>query len=388
MTGARIAVHSVAILVIAALLASCAGAETDQPSVSPPESTPSAEPTPEALVPPVSAFDLSCDDLLDADLSTAVWGEPLGLRDGYPIQATPFGLVDAAVLHNGGLSCTWSTDGQIEPELVMMILPEAEESFDVVVDGLTSPPYTYTPADIADGAVVACSDAYSWWGLECVWNAIRDDVWIFAAARYLPAGEATVPSPRDNPDTSRKPLVPTIEGSLVADLVESVLAAVVSAPRTEVPRPGEPAPSCSQLFSSASAITVLDGRPVRGGPIEFTADSMPRTRQSTIGSMGFASADRLGYVECFVDDSASRIATTVVVAPESAWLFDQTRYRAPVSSEQVGEVTVWCPEFSCIAFAERDGVVVTAETSAGENPTDIARDSAVMAVQAVIDSLT
>ncbi|MBX9470943.1 hypothetical protein [Microcella sp.] len=356
--------------------------------MSPPESTPTAEPTPEVLVPPVSAFDLSCDDLLNPDLSSAVWGEPLSLRDGYPIQATPSGLVDAAVLHNGGLSCTWSTDGQIEPELVMMILPEAEEAFAVVVDGLTSPPYTYIPAELADGAVVACSDNYSWWGLECVWNAIRDDVWIFAAARYLPAGEATVPSPRDNPDTSRKPLVPTTEGSLVADIVESALAAVVGASRAEVPRPAEPSPTCAELFSSASASTLLDDRPVRGGTIEFTAESLGRTNQSSTGSMGFASADRLGYVECVVADSASRKAITVVAAPEAAWVFDQPNYLAPASSETVGEVTVWCPEYSCIAFAEVDGVVVTAETSTGENPTDIARDTAVMAVQAVIDSLT
>ncbi len=346
--------------------------------------------SPAPLEPPVAAFDVSCDELVAAEDMTEVWGEPL-VAGGrlYPITDTPFGLYEAAQLHNGGLTCAWTRAGQLETALSIMLLPDATEAFSTVASGLIAEPYSYSSASVGDSAVVACSDADEWLGLVCTWNARQDDVWIFLSARFLPAGEATIPTPRENPDTSRKPLVPTIEGSLIAGIVASALDTVVSAPRAEVPRPTAPAPPCAELFSSPSASALLNGRSLTGGPVQFSEDSVGSTNQVSQGSMGPVSAQRLGYVLCSVADGESELAFTVMAAPEADWIFGHPRYLSPTDPLQIGDVTTWCPadSYSCFATAELDGMVLASQTSTGENPTDLARDAAARAVQAMLDSL-
>ena len=241
-------------------------------------------------MPPVSAFAVECDDLVDPGLMTEVWGNVLPLGEGAQISLSPSGLIDAAVVHDAALSCTWASAIEGEPALTIVALPDAAAAWSVAADTLVAEPYSYTRSPIADGAVVGCDDAYSVWGLECVWNATRDDVWIFVGARFLPDTGATLPSPRDNPDTSREPPVPTVEGSLVGEIVENALATLASADRVAVPRPLQAAPDCTELFSAPSGVTLLGGREARGGRIEFSSESVPRTNQSLGGAMGYASA--------------------------------------------------------------------------------------------------
>lgn len=387
MTTVRLRVSVVTAGLLMALLASCAAPVSEAPPVVAP-SVEASSPAP--LKPPVAAFDVSCGDLVSAERMTTVWGEPLILGDPpYTITDTTYGLSEAAFLHNGGLSCAWTHGEQRETALTIMLLPEAADAFTTVASGLIAEPYSYSSAPVGDGAVVACSDAYTWLGLVCTWNARQDDVWIFLSASFLPAGEATIPIPRDNPDTSRKPLVPTIDGSLVADIVAGAVDTVVRAPRVEVPRPTLAAPSCSDLFSSPSAEALLNGRSVTGGPVQFTAESVGTTNQVSQGSMGPVSAQRLGYVQCTVADGAGELAFSVMVAPDADWIFGHPRYLAPTDPIRVGEVAAWCPDdgYSCFATAQFDGLVLTSETSTGENPTDLARDAAVRTVQAMLDSL-
>ncbi len=378
-------VRTIAVLAMAVVLTSCAPPEPEVAA----ESAPTPAPTPSAtVVPPVSAFDLECDDLVQPELMTAVWGESLQTHETRPLSVAPSNLIDASVLHDGALSCSWALEGEGESALTLVALPQAEAAWSVAADTLVAAPYGYARAPLADGAVVGCDDSISWWGLACVWNATLDDVWIFVGARFLPESEATVPSPRDNPDTSRKPLEPTTEGSLVGAIVDNALTMLAGAPRAEVPRPTQTAPDCAELFSSPSGVSLLDGREPRGGRVEFSGDSLSRTNQYLGGAMGFVSAERLGYVECHLPDSASQLAVSVAAAPEADWIFEQPGYHFPSPAEHIGSVTVSCAEYSCLAFAVVDGTVLTAETSSGEVGVDIARDAAAEAVAAMVDSRT
>lgn len=384
MTTARLGVTAAAAGLAVVMLTSCAAPASEAP----PAVAPSVEASsPAPLEPPAAAFDLSCDDLVSPEQMTAVWGEALRKSPGYPLTATPSGLLDAALLHNGGLFCAWSGSAQDETVLTITVLPDAAEAFAVAVDALAASTVPPTEAPLADRAVVECSDAYEWLGVVCAWNAQRGDVWLYAAANFLPSSEVTVPSPRDNPDSSRKPLVPTTDDSLMAAIVEGALDAVVDASRVEVPRPAAPAPTCEELFAGPTAVALLDGRVVQGGRVVFGVSSVEGTNRLTQGAMGPASADRLGYTRCVVGDGPNQPAVIVGVAPEADWIFDQQRYLAPTAVEQVGDVTVWCVEYSCSAMATNGDSLLTAETSTGEIPVEEARAAAVEAVQAMLDSL-
>jgi len=346
-------------------------------------------PAPEALKPPVSGFSLTCDELVSPETVGAIWAEELRSEAIAGVHLTPSGLIGSAILHDGALSCRWFTgDDPLAARLTIIALPESNAAWETISDTLLAPPYDWTPASVGDSSAVSCDDSNSVAGLECLWNATQDDVWVFVGARNLPATEATIPVPRDNPDTSRKPLIPTIEGSTIAAIVAESLDNLVAADRRVVPRPATAAPDCGELFSSESGVEFLAGRQLRGGRVELTTDSVGRTSQSQGGAMVFASAQRLGYTECLLPESTTEIPVHVVVAPEAEWAIGYPSLYPAAGYETVDRAMVMCAEYSCVAYAVVEGTVMASETSMGEYTEEIARDAAVRAVLAMVDSVT
>lgn len=287
------------------VLSGCA-AEAPAPGRSP---TSSGKPSPSAEVAlrPVAAFDIGCESVVDPGIASTVVGAATLAEPAFSLSARRI-----ALLEDGGLSCIWlGSDKQIA--LSVVALPDAADMFDRASVARANPMFPYGPVDTSfdlfDAALVSCDDGTVTSGYQCTWHVLSGDVWIVVGLTGVPDSDVVVPVPRDNPDTSRKPLVPVAEGSASLVLVESVVASLEQAPRIDVSHRPRDIGSCSELID-AGAIGSTLGVAISSPQDVIDPDStLPSAAPHLGGSMADFSMQRLGFAEC-------SIATT---DPDSQW---------------------------------------------------------------------
>jgi hypothetical protein len=351
--------------------------------------------TPVVRTDPVSAFGLQCADLASDELISLVVGAHGAPLASPGIRADAPGAGRAAILQDGGMMCEWpSLDGAggNVSRLSVVALPEATSLFARALPGLQMSPFPWSPRytlfDNFSGTLVKCDDAYEALGNVCSWQVLDGDVWLALQLTNLPSSEVSVPSPREDPEKGRLPLVPIVEGSTSLPLVSKIVDTFRGSLRVKIDRPDAITPSCAELIDAAalraSTSTVTD-------PVIETAVSEPESYTSQLAapwgfSMWAYSVERLGHRHCIVSKDGESVGRDfdVTVTRGMAWLLE-----APFGFPDggtVGEVDGVGTAYSlcsvgedgktCILTAVRDDVTVAVRFAGSDDPmipTEIAR---------------
>ena len=327
-------------------LASCVlepGSATPEPSQTA-SSTPSASPV---LPEPISIFDVSCQDLVaEASIQSLVGDH--GPLETSGVSATYRGMQEAAVLADAGLSCTWPTlvSGLAIPSVKVTALADAEGLFARLKPTLIERPAIYMPAytefDLFESTLVECLDYYvGSIGYVCKWQILVDDIWLAIDLGGVPATDVYVPVPRENPDTSLKPIEPIVEGSQSLTFVSAIVETLREAPRRDVNRRSIEIPACTTLVDT-SALQVM-----ASGPLEINGDGAPEVlwENPNPATIGDFSMERAGFKQCVVYSPLDHWGVQFRVAPDVNWLL-KPPFSVPPGTlsvvEGLGEVYTEC----------------------------------------------
>lgn len=298
-------------------------------------------------VDPVSAFDIACSDLASDDEIATVVGEPGAQISPPSASAAYHGALIAAVLADGGMSCEWPTgDTSLSfSRLSVVALPDAAGLYERAKSKLMERPFPWFPSftsfDYFDGALVECSD-YNGWGTSyvCRWHVLVDDVWLAIELGGVPETDYHVPVPRENPDTSRKPIEAVVDGSASLGLITTIVDSISSAPRIVVEHVAAVLPNCSALIDVASL------QPLAVSPIEVVRDDEPPELDPAPASesLQLFSMERLGFRHCVVATTSEWTVISRVLS-DVDWLIEPP-FAAPQGTlrevEGLGSVYEFC----------------------------------------------
>jgi hypothetical protein len=380
-----------ATVVVGTLLFS--GCTVATPITSPSASnSPQPQPQPSATTPPltdpISAFAIDCAELVPDDVITAVLGDHQAPVASLNVGASVRGSLVAAILQDGGISCTWSRPqdhNALFPALSVVAIPDAADFFDRAVPVLTkaetkhSP--VYTSADAFDATLVKCQDGYEGVNFVCEWSVLSGDTWIALQLAGMPDGDVSVPAPRSNPDTSLKGLVPVVDGSASLELVTDVVTSLASAPRNAVNRVSADLPSCTKMLKIS---TIQKGTGFTVSRIASTA-SLDFYGSNATADVGFAiwnfSFERLGYRQCFVGDAdpGAYSSPVLTVSRNIEWLmsapYGLSDGKTALQVENLGiaftECTTGIEGEGCVLTAQRGDLLVIVQY-AGKKQLDVA----------------
>lgn len=315
-------------------LAGCTPADVAPTSTpSPSSSTPAPEPA------PFPRLALTCDDLYSEAEATAFVGQPVSLKlDEVAVR----NVREVAALQDGLLSCTWggesTTDGGWDEHLVVDVLPDADQAFDVGVwqvdDGATVYPAGSLTSEYRCG-YANVDPAVGYLGYYCVVNVLVDGFW----------GQADLQGTFD--DAAGADALPALEARL-RELVDSLTLAIASA--------GEPNPA---WVPPSGALTGA----ICSGSAE--ADIL-------VSAPDQVAEGRAGVRGCEIS------SLKLVIAPGGAWAYPVLESRAdrpwyagstvePVEVDGVGPALLSCGD-GCMAVVAVGGSLVSVYDSDNGEP--------------------
>lgn len=295
---------------LSVLLSGCA-AESAPSAVPTPTPSESGSERPEPGSVPVPSFALECADVVDASVLSALYGTTIVERDPVPLTAADDPLI--ALIQDGALVCEWAPAGApaFAHVLRVTLIENAPDAFAVITSTLAAAPLSYHVRD-ESSVVLAASCRDSAGGADCHWSAASSRVWIEASFQSLPLTDVIVPDPRENADTSIKPLEINFDSSTSSALVRTALTVAESAASVLQPLlPNRRA--CSEVAPATAPEIAALGAPVVDLPPTIGSTSA----YSTIGQWAL-SLERQGVTRCTVTTGAG-VRLALVSIPNAAW---------------------------------------------------------------------
>jgi len=191
----------------------------------------------------------------------------------------------------------------------------------------------------------------------------RGDIWIHARAVGLSPSEAEESTATENADDAVGPRLPNITSSTLGSILDDAFTVLESTPRQTISRPAPSGEQCDTIVRPALGDAFV-GAEVFGGPMTLSGDALLRGFTAFDGAMGFASAERLGYLECGLALPGSSGSVQLVVARGASWVVEDP-WAVDLGGATVdGDVTSGCAiTGECWAFAVVGDDLLVAEAA-------------------------
>jgi hypothetical protein len=303
---------AIAISTIALSLVGCAQAKPEAlptPTATP---TPSATPTADLFALPVSAFDVTCDELVPLAKMVELYGPGTVRMNVSYAGVADWSLGTTAALTDGALICHWGPADSSFPSATIEATLATPDQFALARQVFDDVPRPSPPVPILDVARARCGDNYpsDTSRAYCDWSVYSGDVWMVARFTELPSSEVQEPATRVNPDTSANS--PTARpDSLSARILVDAAQLLNTSERPE--REASP----TQLTTCDAALERL--RMGLAGDIEL-GEATDRTAFDGQG-IGSLSIERRGWTRCSVSIPSQPFGGVVLtIAQDAAWV--------------------------------------------------------------------
>jgi hypothetical protein len=324
--------------------------------------TPSAEPA--VATRPISAFPIDCADVVSDETVSATVGEHDPVVQHQLPRVSTISMAEVAVEQDGGLWCEWHRpieSGDQRIALRIIAIPDAAADFGRIRPSLMKPADLFAArfahVEAFDDTFIRCDEstlsdpstpAETRNVVGCSWHVLAGNTWLAVDVDGVPSSDYRVPVPRNNPDTSAKPLVPVVDGSASLALITTVVSSLESVSR-DIPDTSQPAmPDCPALIDRKRVQSSLS---MKIKAIKPAASAVhPSASTNVSEALAAYSAERVGNRRCAVSENRGFGSWTalVTVARSAPWLADELTMNADASMvsavEGLGTVIADCSD--------------------------------------------